>query len=479
MLKLKNIAIALLTIAVMTSTIIANGAEEDSQSSESLTEENISNLIVTLESETGRAEFLANLKSLIAAEEETADDAFTLSETLNIDEKSSSLLRKYYSFIAELGLSDSSASGIIVMLIVFTLVSLLCLINNYLAKKIDRNLSSTRQKLGFSRDRFRLVFKGQRIAGYAVSAILVINAAIYLFIDGSIYSNASQKGLELSGFVLVFLLICFIVVVAWEGINAAMEYGMNDKSTLDSTRVQTLMPVVRNLVFFAIVLLSSLVLLSELGIDIVPLLAGAGVLGIAVGFGAQTMVKDFLTGFIIVFEDLIQVGDVVGVGGRTGKVETITLRKIQIRNLDGTVHTVPHSEISVVDNLTKEYSYYLMKVGVGYSEDTDKVVTCLEEIDQGLREDSEYKDKILGPIEILGVDEFADSAVIIKVRAKTRPHDKWTVGREFNRRMKKAFDEQGIEIPFPHRTLYFGNEATVNSNSENSLETKSAKEEVS
>ena len=220
--------------------------------------------------------------------------------------------------------------------------------------------------------------------------------------------------------------------------------------------MQTLLPIVRNVLFFVFSILFTLVLLSELGVDIMPLLAGAGVVGIAVGFGAQTMVKDFLTGFIIIMEDLIQVGDVATLGDKTGIIEKITIRKVQMRDLDGTVYTVPFSEISVVSNLTKEYSYYLMDIGIAYREDPDEVIGYLREIDEEMREDENFKDLILEELHILGVDQFGDSAIIIKARIKTLPIKQWDVGREFNRRMKYKFDKHGIEIPFPHQTLYFG-----------------------
>lgn len=451
--------IAILSLAFLPTSIAAEN-QPSGGSDEPLSNQQIEELIIVLESDTARQNFLSNLKTLIEADQIDEDPSFTISEALDIDGKSSTLLQRYYSFISGMGVSDSVAGGLIVIAAVVLLILLFCAANNFLARKFDKKLMSTREKMGWSKDRFSLLFKGQKLAGYAIGIVLFVNASLFNFGDLSIFSNESRWLFEMSGFVFAALLVCLLVVLAWEGVNASMEYGMNESSSLNSTRVRTLIPVVRNLAFFIIILLSGLVILSELGIDIVPLLAGAGVLGIAIGFGAQTMVKDFLTGFIIVLEDLIQVGDVIGVGGRTGKVEIITLRKIQIRNLDGTVHTVPHSEISVVDNLTKDFSYNLMKVAVAYKEDTDKVIECLETIDADLREDSDFKDKILEPIEILGVDEFADSAVIIKVRSKTKPHDKWTVGREFNRRMKMLFDEKGIDIPFPHRTLYFANEAS-------------------
>ena len=144
----------------------------------------------------------------------------------------------------------------------------------------------------------------------------------------------------------------------------------------------------------------------------------------------------------------------VRIGDRIGLVELITLRKVQLRNLDGTVHTIPHSEISVVDNLTRDYGYYLTDIGVAYKEDVDEVCRILEDVDREMREDEEFSELILEPIEIFGLDEFADSALNIKVRLKTGPQSRWPVGREFNRRVKIAFDKAGIEIPFPHRTVF-------------------------
>ncbi len=440
------------------SSIVA--AESDSENGEErvqLSTTQLQELITTLESDSARERFLTNLRTLSQAKNSRDDGAFSLSQTFDIDTASSNLLQRYYSFIEKFGVTDNTIGKGVIMAILALIILVMCLFNNRLSAIFNRQLGSMRTQMGLSKRRFKLVFNGQRIFGYAIGSILIINAAFYIFGNYNIFTTQSWV-YDLSSFIIVIMLIWLFVVLVWETVNAAMEYGMNENSSLNSSRVKTLLPVVRNLAFFFIALLSCLVVLSELGIDIVPLLAGAGVLGIAIGFGAQTMVKDFLTGFIIILEDLLQVGDVVSVGGRTGAVERITLRKIQIRNLDGTVHTVPHSEVSVVDNLTKEFSYYLMKVGVAYKEDTDQVVELIQQIDTELRNDSYFGSKILEPIQVLGVDEFADSAVIIKVRSKTKPHDKWKVGREFNRRLKKLFDENGIEIPFPHRTLFFAND---------------------
>jgi small conductance mechanosensitive channel len=178
--------------------------------------------------------------------------------------------------------------------------------------------------------------------------------------------------------------------------------------------------------------------------------------GLAVGFGAQTLVKDVINGLFILLQDLISVGDVAVFGDKGGLVEAVGLRTVTLRDLAGNVHVIPNSSIETVTNMTKGYSRYVFDVGVAYRENVDEVMEVLRELGEEMQNDPTYKEDILEPLEILGVDSFADSAVIIKARITTKPIRQWAVGREFNRRMKKAFDERGIEIPFPHHTIYMG-----------------------
>lgn len=221
-------------------------------------------------------------------------------------------------------------------------------------------------------------------------------------------------------------------------------------------RLETLEPLLTKILQGAISVFSGLLVLSELGVNIGPLLAGAGILGLAVGFGAQTLVKDLITGVTILLEDSATNGDVIEAAGHAGVVEEMRIRVIQLRDLSGNVHLIPYSEVTSIINMTKEFSYYLFEVGVAYREDTDNVCRVLAEIGEEICNDDAFSEDILEPLEILGVDQFADSAVIIKARIKTKPIRQWAVGREFNRRMKQRFDREGIEIPFPHTTLYFG-----------------------
>ncbi|MDX9856291.1 MAG: mechanosensitive ion channel family protein [candidate division Zixibacteria bacterium] len=221
-------------------------------------------------------------------------------------------------------------------------------------------------------------------------------------------------------------------------------------------RLVTLRSVVRWATSIVIITVAMMMVLPELGIQIGPILAAAGIVGLAVGFGAQQLVQDVISGFFILMENQIRVGDVVQVAGKSGLVERVTLRMTVLRDTSGSVHYVRNGQIDLVTNMTMDYSYYPIDIGVAYRENTDEVAAVAKGVAEELRNDPAFKDDILEPLEVLGVDKFADSAVIIKARIKTVPIKQWRVGREFNRRLKLAFDARGIEIPFPHVTLYIG-----------------------
>lgn len=221
-------------------------------------------------------------------------------------------------------------------------------------------------------------------------------------------------------------------------------------------RAYTLTHIVRDGVRMVIFFVGVMMILSEVGIDLKPLLAAAGLGGLAIGFGAQSLVKDLISGFFILLENSVRVGDVVEVAGVSGVVEEVELRTIKLRDLSGNVHVVPNGVIDKVKNMTKDYSYYVFDLGVAYREDMDEVMEVLQGIAAELQADPGFGVDILAPLEMLGVDQFADSAVIIKCRIKTQPIKQWRVGREMNRRIKKTFDAKGIEIPFPHQTIYWG-----------------------
>lgn len=221
-------------------------------------------------------------------------------------------------------------------------------------------------------------------------------------------------------------------------------------------RADTLSSVIRWVLRTAILLVATVMLLGQVGVQIGPIIAAAGVVGLAVGFGAQNLVQDVISGFFLLLEDQVRVGDVVVLGDKGGLVEKITLRMVILRDFNGNVHYVRNGKIDVVTNMTKEYSYYVFDIGVAYREDADEVSAVMAGVGKELQNDPAFKDDIVAPLEIVGVDKFADSAVVIKARFKTKPIKQWRIGREYNRRLKKKFDELNIEIPFPHITLYPG-----------------------
>jgi small-conductance mechanosensitive channel len=273
---------------------------------------------------------------------------------------------------------------------------------------------------------------------------------------------ATPFGQRVTGSLITVALLLVVAVVVWELINATVERYLSRDGGRVSARARTLLPLLRTVLLVVLVTLVVMVSLSELGLNIGPLLAGAGVIGLAIGFGAQTLVKDIITGLFILIEDHIAVGDVVKVGTHAGVVETLSLRTIKLRDVAGVVHVVPFSEVTTLENMTKDFSRYVFEVGVAYREDTDHVVEVLAALGEELRADPVYGPDILEPFEVLGVDSFGDNAVVIKARITTRPIKQWGIGREFNRRMKKRFDELGIEMPFPHRTIYFGEDKSGN-----------------
>jgi len=221
-------------------------------------------------------------------------------------------------------------------------------------------------------------------------------------------------------------------------------------------RANTVTRTLRMLTTAVVMSVAVLIVLRELGVDITPILTGAGIAGLAVGFGAQNLVRDIIAGFFLILENQVRVGDVAIINGKGGLVEAIRLRTIQLRGQDGTVHVIPNGTISELSNLTKDFSYYVIDVGVAYKENVDRVMEVLRKVGGELQQDPAYAERILAPLEVLGVDSFADSAVVIRIRIKTVPLQQWNVGRELRRRIKNTFDAQGIEIPYPHLSLYFG-----------------------
>jgi small conductance mechanosensitive channel len=272
----------------------------------------------------------------------------------------------------------------------------------------------------------------------------------------------SPVGRRLTSGLVSIAIVLFLALVAWEIFSSAVERyltAVDEQGTPlpRSARARTLLPLFRTTVAVLLVVMVSLIVLSELGVNIAPLLAGAGVVGLAIGFGSQALVKDIITGLFILVEDTLSVGDVVDVGnGRSGFVEQISVRSIRMRGFDGSVYTVPFSEVTAVKNLTRDFSFYVVDLALSHREDIDEVEKIVRAVGADLQADPKLGAVILEPIEVVGVDRYDGTAVILKLRLKTLPIQQWNVGRAFNRRLKKAFDEHGVEIAFPRQVVYFG-----------------------
>ena len=196
--------------------------------------------------------------------------------------------------------------------------------------------------------------------------------------------------------------------------------------------------------------------LAEIGLDIGPLLASAGVLGLAIGFGAQKLVQDIITGVFIQFENAMNVGDVVTVGGTTGVVEKLTVRSVSLRDVQGTFHIIPFSSVDMVSNFMRDFSYFVCDMGIAYREDVEEAKQAMFDAFDELKADPEQRANIMGEMEWFGVNSFGDSAVVVRARIKTVPGTQWGLGRAYNGILKRIFDARGIEIPFPHQTIFFG-----------------------
>lgn len=262
---------------------------------------------------------------------------------------------------------------------------------------------------------------------------------------------------ELLRVVIIIALAWLLIVLARKLIRVFRNY-MNARagSSEETRRIETLARAFRYVSTVVITLVAGMLALSELGISIAPILGAAGVVGIAVGFGAQSLIKDYFNGFFILLENQIRQGDAVEICGKTGKVEDLTLRYVCLRDNEGSVHYIPNGQITTVTNKSRDYAFALIDVSVAYRENLDEVYEVIRDASTTLRKDTVIGPKILEDVEIQGVQDWGDSAVILRCRVKTVALEQWNVRRAFLGRLKQAFDMRGIEIPYPHLTIYAG-----------------------
>ncbi len=300
------------------------------------------------------------------------------------------------------------------------------------------------------------IFKTLRILLVVVVAAIILDAWGIFSLSAWI---ASEAGIHTIGTVISVAAILLGAMAIWIGLASWIEHRLNpsEEGELPTARPKTLLTIFRNAAAIALIIMTVMIVLAEIGVNIGPLLAGAGVLGLAIGFGAQKLVQDVITGVFIQMENAINAGDIVTAGGITGTAEKLTIRSLGLRDLSGTYHLIPFSSVDTVSNFMREFAYHVGEYGVAYREDTDQVIVHLREAFAELMADADQREKILvDELEVHGITALADSSVNIRVRIKTLPGTQWGVGRAYNRLVKQHLDAAGIEIPFPHMTIYFG-----------------------
>ncbi len=311
---------------------------------------------------------------------------------------------------------------------------------------LDAALTARHPMIAVRANRYILVLRRGLVYAVRIAAFLLILAAWRFDVEAILFG---QTGRDLLGRLADIGIVLVIALVSWEIASGLITAHLNRTDptgsvVIRSARIRTLLPLVRNALMILISLMAALIILSEIGVDIAPLLAGAGVVGLAIGFGAQSLVKDVITGAFFMFEGTINVGDVVDLGGKSGQVEGMNIRSIRLRDLNGSVHTINFGSVAIVTNMTRDFSYYVVDVKVSYQYDPNHVMEVLRQTDEEMRADPQFKHDILDPIEVLGLDTFADTAFIVRSRIRTRPIRQWDVGREFNRRLKHNLEQRGI-----------------------------------
>jgi small conductance mechanosensitive channel len=287
------------------------------------------------------------------------------------------------------------------------------------------------------------------IAALALLAVWGFNSFAWL---------SGDLGRRLAGSLASIVVILIVALALLEGVGYLIERYLagtesGNRALTRSARARTLLPLIRNVFRIALLVVVALVVLSEIGINIAPLLAGAGVVGLAVGFGAQTLVKDVITGFFILAEDTIALGDVIDLDGKSGVVEAMTIRTIRLRDVAGAVYTIPFSAVNVIKNLTKNFAYAVFDITLTYRSDLTRVTALLEKIGGDLRQDAAYRTDIRGPLEIMGVDSLRDVGAVLRARMMTAPGAQWRVSRAFYARLLTEFAAQGIDVPVPPHVM--------------------------
>ena len=336
------------------------------------------------------------------------------------------------------------------------------LLSNLLTHSIGRRIQLSddlRQKLPLLEPRLNSYIPN----ALRIIRTLILISVVLLVLDAWGAFNlaawyASESGRTIVGTLFSVAMILLLAIALWLTLASLIEHKLNPSANhaIPSARAQTLLSLFRNALAIALLTMTIMIVLAEIGINIGPLIAGAGVLGLAIGFGAQKLVQDIITGIFIQVENAMNTGDVVTVGGITGTAERLSIRSVGIRDLSGTYHVVPFSSVDTVSNYMREFGNHLGEYNIAYRENIDEAIEQLQLAYEALKENTEHGHKLLAPLDVAGVTTLGDNGVTIRVIIKTTPGDQWGVGRAYNRLVKMHFDAAGIEVPFPHTTLYFG-----------------------
>ena len=281
------------------------------------------------------------------------------------------------------------------------------------------------------------------------------------------FASVSTRWLFTDLISIIFLIFLLIIVLRVSSsliknlkkvLVKRMAYRNEEPDLEVEKRLNTLMGIMSKTSRVIIWSIFVMIFLSKININIAPILTGAGIVGLAVGFGAQELVRDFISGFFILLEDGIRTGDVAILNGTSGKVEKIELRTITLRDSSGVVHIFQNGKINTISNMTKGWSAMVFNIGVAYKEDLSKVMRLMKEVGDGMFADEQFKYQMIDTMEVSGLDSFGDSSLVIRGRIRTKPGQQWGIGREYRKRLKETFDKHNIEIPFPHQTIYWGEE---------------------
>lgn len=348
-----------------------------------------------------------------------------------------------------------SAGGLTVVILYFT---------RWIHRGSHRHLSrglrvgpQTRQRLPGLERRLNSLVPALRVLLHVALVVIPVVLLVEVWRIYPVFTwLGTEAGTSLLDRILAVLLLVGGAAALWVVLSTVIEERLEGANRTPTPRTRTILALLRNTLAIFLIVFTGMLVLSEVGLDIGPLIAGAGVIGLAIGFGAQTLVKDVITGLFLQLENAMNAGDVVQVGSVSGTVETLSVRSVGIRDLSGTFHLIPFSSVASVANFTRDYAYHVANIGVAYREKVDEVIERIQEAGDRLAEDPDHRDSLLAPIEIHGLTQFGDSAVVIRARLKTRAGSQWAVGRAFNKLLKEVFDRHGIEMPYPHMTLYFG-----------------------